>query len=167
MKFDEWNKLRGKLNHDWLQNRYLTFLKAWILSCSDTARCSSENMEEISDQLGQWLQKRDLFVALIRNTENALSPRQLFESRPLCDMADDKKEWLGNLVHNLFISRTSIRHKIELLESMLLEVDKSVDLAVQAFGKGDNNYKLGENLNQSAMKLSRAITDLPRSIQVI
>jgi hypothetical protein len=75
MKNSDWNDLLAKLHHDWLQNRYLTFLKSWR-DCLDDVEACGANREDVLEQLLQWESKRGAFSDLIGNAAEALSPRQ-------------------------------------------------------------------------------------------
>ncbi len=167
MKYEEWNNLRARLHHDWLQNRYLTFLKSWKECFVDIKACNS-NTEDILEQLLQWKKKRDAFQTLINECETALSPRQLLYDPPLNSMSEENKEWLGEVIHALYCARTGIKDKILRLHSMLNEVDKCVDTAVKKL-QGENGIKnfTGEMLILAFSNFSKEISELPHEIQVV
>ena len=128
MKNEEWNNLRAKLHHDWLQNRYLTFLESWKDCFDDVEKCGSER-NDVLEQLLQWKNKKENFQILINECEEALSPQQLLNEPPLNTMSDDNKEGLGEVIHALFCERTGIKDKTVDLQRRIDEVDEIVKIA--------------------------------------
>lgn len=167
MKNTNWNNLRAKLHHDWLQNRYLTFLKS-RRDCFDNTDACIEDREEVFEQLLQWRDKRELLESFINNTEDALSPRQLLYEPPLDRMSDENKEWLGEVIHALYLTRTGIRNKVVELDAMLVELDGIVEMAEQGL-KGERTSKKssGDKIVSAFTQLSRKISELPHTIQVV
>ena len=167
MKNSSWNNLRAKLHHDWLQSRYLTFLKSWKECFDDVERCHPDR-EDVLEQLLQWRSKRDGFITLINSAEEALSPKQLLYEPPFDRMSEENKEWLGEVIHALYCSRTGIRDKIAILNSMIAEIDKIVDEVshMLKIGKSDGQAN-GERIISVFVDFSRKINELPHEIQVI
>lgn len=167
MKNSDWNNLRARLHHDWLQNRYLTFLKSWK-KCFDDIKACNSNTKDILEQLLQWKKKREAFQTLINECETALSPRQLLYEPPLDRMSEENKEWLGEVIHALYCARTGIADTVVRLQSMLYEVDKCVDTAAKRL-RGENGIKdfTGEMLILAFSNFSKEISELPHEIQVV
>ena len=168
MKNDEWNNLRAKLHHDWLQNRYLTFLKSWK-ECFDNPAVCREDKEDVLDQLLQWKSKRDLFRDFLDCAEEALSPRQLLYKPPLEIMSEENKEWLGEVIHALFCSRTHIKDKVLQLQTAMNEIDSVIDNISYTLKKGEKTSEnnSGERVITLFVNFSRAISQLPHEIQVV
>ena len=167
MKNEEWNNLRARLHHDWLQNRYLTYLKSWK-ECFDDIKACDSNTEDILEQLLQWKKKKEAFQTFINECETALSPRQLLYEPPLDKMSEEDKEWLGEVIHALYCARTGIADKVVRLQSMLHEVDKCVDIAAEKL-QGENGIKdfTDEMLILAFSNFSKAISELRHEIQVV
>ena len=158
MRFQELARLRGQLNHDWLQNRYLTFL---------AARCGSGERYEWTagydrERVLEWKSKVDEFRRLSEGLEEALSPCQLLEEPPLCHLAQEHKEWLGPLVHELYCTRVQIRKRVTVLNARIEAVDNLVGL-IASDGRTEVT---AEQLYGACRELSAAISDLPNRIQI-
>jgi len=167
MKNIEWNNLRAKLHHDWLQNRYLTFLKSWK-ECFDDIDACGPDKEDVLEQLLQWNEKRDAFKRLIDNAEEALSPRQLLTEPPLDRMSGENKEWLADVIQVLYLARTNIKNKVLELELKIDEIDKIVDTIAHVLkGEMESNDSRGERVISAFTDFSKEISELPHEIQVV
>ena len=167
MKNNEWNNLRAKLHHDWLQNRYLTFLKSWK-DCFDDVEACGQEREDVLEQLLQWENKRDAFKRFIDNSEEALSPKQLLYEPPLNRMTEENKEWLGEVIHALFLARTGIKNKASEFRVKMDEIDKIVDTIARALRvEAESADSTGEKIISTFIEFSGEISDLPHEIQVV
>ncbi len=167
MKNNEWNNLRAKLHHDWLQNRYLTFLKSWKNCFNNIDACGADR-DDVLEQLLQWESKRDTFTRLIDNSEEALSPRQLLAEPPLDRMSEENKEWLGEVIHALFCARTGIENKVLELKLKIDEIDKIVDsIAHTLKGERESEKSTGDRIILIFSNFSKEISELPHEIQVV
>jgi len=166
MKNSEWNNLRAKLHHDWLQNRFLTFLTSWKDCFNGSEDCKNER-HDILEQLLKWKDRKKDFKKLIDNIEEALSPRQYVYEYPLNTMADEDKEWLGEVVHVLYCNRTDIKNKTTSLQSLLEEVDRYIDITAQVLkGEKKAGKSQGDKIILLVSEFSRSISELPHEIQL-
>lgn len=167
MKNANWNNHRTKLHHDWLQNRYLTFLKSWKEYFEDAEACEV-NRNEVLEQLLQWKGKRDAFASIFKNVEEALSPRQLLYEPPLNLMSEENKEWLGEVIHALYCARTGIKERVAILISMVPEIDKVVDEVARNLETGEAKIpSAGKRIISLFTEFSKNISELPHEIQVV
>lgn len=167
MKYTEWNNLRSRLHHDWLQNRYLTFLKSWKECFDNVEKCGADR-DDVLEQLLQWKKKREAFQTFFNECETALSPCQLLNEPPLNKMSDDNKEWLGEVIHALYCVRTGIREKIQSLQRDIDKVDEIVTAAEKRL-KGEDEAKevMGDKIISAFVDFSKEISALPHEIQVV
>jgi hypothetical protein len=167
MKNDEWNNLRARLHHDWLQNRYLTFLKSWKVCFDDVDKCGL-NKNDVLEQLLQWKNKKEMFQILINECEDVLSPQQLLNVPPLDTMSDENKEWLGEVIHALFCERTGIKDKTVNLQRKIDDIDKIVKIVERSL-RGENETKgaIGDEIISTFVNFSKEISGLPHEIQVV
>lgn len=159
MKYEEWAKLRSKLNHDWLQNRYLTFLKA-NLEFFDNSN-SSGDVDEILEQLLEWEKKFPILLRFIDGTESALEPKQYLESSPLSKLTEVDCEWLGSIVNSLY-NHTQIQAKVYEIKEIAYEVDRFVKIVASDLQEGGRSpsMNLVEALLSTALLLSQKISSL-------
>jgi hypothetical protein len=100
-----WQKRRSALNHDWLKNQYLPAL----------AKCLNVMAGEIDDEgflqsfffsvLPVWETQQEEITRLLQSFENEMSPRVLLRRRQFAIFQSETKSWLGELVHQLWLSR--------------------------------------------------------------
>lgn len=167
MKNAEWNNLRARLHHDWLQNRYLTFLKSWKECFDDVDKCGS-NKNDVLVQLLQWSSKKESFQKLINECEDALSPQQLLHEPPLDSMSDENKEWLGEVIHALFCIRTGIKDKTINLQREIDDIDGIVKIVEQRLrGENETKSSIGDKIISKFVNFSKEISELPHEIQVV
>ena len=114
MNYKEWSNLRKELHHDWLQNRYMTFLKSWK-DCFDDVNSCDDNTEEVLEQLLQWDENKEALKLLLDNVEDALSPRQLLYEPPFDGMPDSNKKWLGDVIHALYCERIGVKERVDVM----------------------------------------------------
>ncbi|MFQ5686044.1 MAG: hypothetical protein ACE5GV_05230 [Candidatus Scalindua sp.] len=167
MKNAEWNNLRARLHHDWLQNRYMTFLESWKDCFDDAEKCGS-NKNDVLEQLLQWKNKKDAFQILINECEDALSPQQLLNEPPLDSMSDENKKWLGEVIHALFCIRTGIKDKTVDLQRSIDEVDEIVNTVERGLRSGNETKEaMGDEIISTFVNFSKKISELPHEIQVV
>ena len=135
----DWQRLRSRLNHDWLKNVYLKRLDS-IISQIESRDSSNENLiPQIDDALCQWRKHHEELDRLLLMAENRLSPRTFFEIEPLSQISPEHKAWLEPFTHGLWLFRSKIKEKIDNAQIILGEADKW-------------QAKLGKNKNLSLME---------------
>lgn len=163
MKNAEWNTLCSELHHDWMQ-KYLTFLSARRDALDKMALGDIEWRKDIKEQMLEWNEKKELFGKLLSSCEDALSPRQLLYEPPLSSMSSEEKEWLGEVIHGLYIKRTRIRETVSNLQKSFDEADKAFENLVQnRSGESSPAKFFLDKITEFSKKLSK----LPRGIQVV
>jgi len=147
-----------QLNHDFLKNRYLTFVFARqeIINKLD-------NNEEILKRLLEWRDNKNAFSDLLNSAERAFSPLLLLAQSPLSSLPEEDKEWIGLFIHELYCARTGIREKIAILKEKIFKVDNLVTEIVDGGGRQD----AGKRLYQACQELSNGISALPSEIMVL
>ncbi len=106
----DWNNLRAKLHHDWLQ-KYFTLFDARAEEVHESIKGKRAVRADIFKQFAVWQTKEDDFKVLIEDTVDALSPKQLLDGHPLNHMSGENKTWLGELIHALYLERAEfLRH---------------------------------------------------------
>lgn len=173
MKYIVWEKKRAKLHHDWLKNSYMMFLNARAESLDDAVKSCSAIREDVVEQFFEFKYRTIDLENLIDETVTSLSPAQLVEEYPLCNMDGDNKKWLAEVIHTLYCKRTGIEKKVEEIKFKLLSIKDLYNLLVLIVnGKsGGLLEKAGEKpfikLRFEIQELSMMITSLPHEVQIV
>lgn len=160
----EWNGERSRLgSHGRLQS-YKTLLSARQVMLDNHVKRNVELREDIKRQFMAWLDILPLYTALIENSETALSPRQLLSEPPLNTMHVGDQEWLGVVIHALFLGRTSILQQALSIKSLLGQANSAFNEIHERSSSRESptNYFL-----ETIKALDAAITALPNNIQVV
>ena len=107
-----WQKRRSEFNHDWLKNRYLPALAKWINILDDRVDDPEFQRRFPKTILNQWREYGPQARLLAETFETDMSPRILLESCPLSDLPLATREWLGQTIHALWLSRYPVRQWI-------------------------------------------------------
>ena len=101
----EWERKRGRLNHDWLQNQFLMHLDglAQLLDSSDD---DEEFIEElVGSILPKWQGHFSEICELVDSFGDEMSPRTLFHEVPLACCEAESHSWMAELVQVLWRGR--------------------------------------------------------------
>lgn len=108
-----WQKRRSEFNHDWMKNKYIQALRDWRRLLNDEQEDKELEEKFIADVLPQWESYVDEALALPRDFEIEMSPKVLFNEPPLSGCDEDTKNWLGEVIHNLWLVRYAIKQLID------------------------------------------------------
>ena len=128
-----WQKRRSEFNHDWMKNKYIPKLGAWVNLLD--GRIEDKDLEKfyVSSILPDWESHKNEALALSNDFETEMSPRVLFNELPLVNCDDETKQWLGDLIHYLWLIRYSVNQLIS-------------DASESAKNTNDAYYKLQDAL---------------------
>jgi hypothetical protein len=162
----EWKHLRSKLHHDWLQNKYITFLRAEIAILNHPDHTGGAG-KDILLQLHGWERKKGALLKFINNTSDSLSPKQLLTVPPLNKLNENDRQWLADIVHQIYLERSDIERQVNKLRDLYLEIDAVVtDLTDMLTGKRTVTPGLGSILLDKVVIFSTEISALPYDIQL-
>ncbi|MCY3740525.1 MAG: hypothetical protein OXH00_05850 [Candidatus Poribacteria bacterium] len=120
----EWQIRRNKFNHDWLKNKFLNSFNDFV----EQLQKPNPNIVRVSEFLVEdfhaWKSRRQDAQWIVQSFEDSMSPRQLLDCSPLNRCDDDTREWLGRLVHGLWLSRYPVKKKSQESQNALVTVNK-------------------------------------------
>lgn len=130
--------------------------------------------EFLGDDLPQWMERRRQAENLLDRFEIEMSPRQLLQQPPLDRISYDTQEWLGPLVHALWLARHRVQTLLSRARLCLVSVDSAYsDLSngVRKTRTGDLPYLLARlaafrGFREKLLSLSEALTAFPHRIMV-
>lgn len=171
MKNNEWNNLRAKLHHDWLQ-KYFTLFDARADEMDVSIKGKRAVRSDIFKQFAVWQAKEQDFKVLVEETVDALSPKQLLDEYPLNRMSEENKAWLGELIHALYLERTKIKDKISELNVKFASISETHPILMRLL-KGENDElrkRAGEQpikrFYEDLKEFSRMLSLLPHGVLV-
>ena len=116
-----WQIRRSEFNHDWLSNKYLNSLGAFLRRVAQHDADVERLHEFIKEDLPQWHGNRPVAVGLVQSFETEMSPRSLLRRAPLACLDEGTKEWLGPLVHELWLARLRV---MQLAADALMSIER-------------------------------------------
>lgn len=146
-----WQKRRSEFNHDWLKNKYIPKLGAWVNLLDERIEDVDLEKSYVTSILPDWESHKNEAIALPLDFEADMSPKTLFNEPPLSNCDDDTKQWLGELIHHLWL----IRYSVDKLISDALESAKETN---DSYGKLQSALKGCTNTSSvKALKPFRAL----------
>ena len=126
--------------------------------------------EFLFEDFPAWESRRQDAQWIVESFEDGMSPRRLLSCAPLngCDV--ETRAWLGDLVHELWLSRYPVKEKVKESQEALIEVNKMYEkLASQL----EQSMPIGLTklislhpqfceLKANYEVLSKTLSDLPR-----
>jgi len=171
-----WQKRRGDINHNWLKNRYLPALKSWLNLLDDKIINPELENNFLITKFPQWQLHSKEVSNLAKDFESQMSPKILFDTPPLSNCDEDTKQWLGDLVHKLWLARYPVKTWIR---DVLYWGDKTDDL-YQELQKKLNEIQGDKTLDKlrplrtdfeefinNCQSLATAIEKFPSEVKVI
>ena len=106
-----WQKRRSEFNHDWLKNRYIPALAKWLNLLDDLIEDAPAEAGFVASVLPQWEGRSQEGLALAHDFVTAMSPAGLLDCIECLRRRTDK-EWLRQLIHQLWLARYPIHEWI-------------------------------------------------------
>ena len=107
-----WQNRRSAFNHDWLKNKYLNRLSAFI----DRLKISNSDLSRLyrflEDDFPEWKKQQSEIENLLKTFEVEMSPKSLFKKEPLNHCDNETNSWLGQLIHALWLARYPVKEWI-------------------------------------------------------
>ncbi len=170
----EWHQRRSKFNHDWLKNRYLNNLGG-IIAMLENGKSNTAHLNRfLKKDWPQWGSHTKEAKWLINSLEREMSPSVLFEREPLKRLRDDTKSWLRELLHQLWLTRYSIKEKTSTAGTLFLKVDKlykNINHQLKEIDKlPENLKKMLPDFNafrEACLAFSKSISSFPSEVLVV
>jgi hypothetical protein len=176
VKGGEWQVRRREFNHDWLKNRFIVALNSWLRLLDGAIEDSILENSFLAEVLPQWEARRSEASDLIREFEKEMSPRTLLAEPPLSRCDGQTKQWLGELIHGLWLVRVAAKELTASAESCVAAADAAyaeLTQAVKIRPKGEllpamkPHRHLFERFRDACQKLGAAMSEFPHEIKVV
>ncbi|MDW7761979.1 MAG: hypothetical protein SCM96_15240 [Acidobacteriota bacterium] len=171
----DWQRQRVNLNHSWLKNEFICHLEAFLQRNEQDAQDMRKMQEFINQDWPKWKANILEIKNLIDTAEEYLSPRRLFSEPPLKNCQVQTKEWLIDLIHKLWLFRTSTAEIIEESRAAFfssLHLFKNTNAAIEEniILSRENSQLLKqmfEKLLNDVRRLSTCLAAMPHKIKVV
>jgi hypothetical protein len=121
----KWQKRRAEFNHDWLKNVYLIRMDEFLNLLDDKIEDSDLERRFVPEVLKSWEDHASEAGSLTRDFEAHMSPRTFFDCLPLSRCDYSRKEWLGELIHQLWLARYPVKEWIENASMCAKDVERA------------------------------------------
>jgi hypothetical protein len=121
----DWQRRRGRLNHDWLKNQFLTALSHLENIGRDLVEDPEFPLRFHRDILPQWQERRKEILDLGLRFEEEMSPRVLFRCEPLSLIPGMQEDWMIQLIHALWWVRVRPDRLLSALYNALENCDRA------------------------------------------
>ena len=126
-----WQNRRSAFNHDWLKNKYLNRLSAFIerlkIYNSDLPRL----YRFLEDDFPEWKKQRSEIQNLLKTFEVEMSPKSIFKKAPLNRCDNETIIWLDQLIHALWLARYPVKEWIHAAQNAFRNVNNQYNNIVK------------------------------------
>jgi hypothetical protein len=166
-----WQRQRAALNHDWLKNRFLTTLDSATNVLRGRVRGEAYLSYLLADVLMDWDSRRQEIAELVRGFEDGMSPRLLLEAEPLVRADQETRRVCGAVVHQLWLTRYSVREMVKSALCALDQADSTCDSLRAILAEEKNSRSaLGAifaKFSQDCRELAKSIEAFPHAIHSV
>ena len=169
----EWERLRGRFNHDWLRNRFLLTVGSFLSSVSGEGYSVKEALEPLMDAMAQWPERRDRLSGILRDFEGTLSPATLLDSPPLDRLDETVRKWLRPLIHSLWWKGRGNETRLNGVEEARKQADEKYEhlmaslIAAHAERDIEGLERTAKEMYAEFRRLAEAIHRLPSKVEVV
>lgn len=168
----EWERKRSAFNHDWMKNIYLRNLMG-ALDRLQLAPDSPIIIDYLDSDFSAWEHNRDKVCWLSKNLSESLSPKRLFESRPLSLVSADTRAWLPDAVHHIWLAKYNVKEAVSRLNILIDTVDEQYKNIKKILDNNEGKIKREvlkyclETYQTACRDLSNNLSSLPKTIRTV
>jgi len=167
-----WQQRRSQFNHDWLKNEFLNNLDGFIVMLQYEKPCDEHLATFIENDFLSWQQHFEEGKTVIDSFETEMTPATLLNKRPLSSADPSTREWMGWLVHNLWLCRYEVKENISDLSDLYEKAGnlyKTIKTRLDETGKSPEELKklLPEfrDFRQICFEFSKKLSTLPSEVK--
>ncbi len=158
---EQWSRNRSAISHDWLSAKHFIGRVSRLLRAVEGSVEGSESeLSQIQKLRSEWFQGRHAIEDLINGLELAMSPNAALDRYPLRLLPNERREWIGKLIHRLWLRRC---HVFELMVEARVQL-KAADDEFSGILATTNNLSIGSESERdlSASRLSALLATMHR-----
>jgi hypothetical protein len=169
---EDWQTRRSALNHDWLRNRFLNRLNAFIMRLQSEVRNDDAIGRFLTADLKEWPDKATSLRWLLDSFETQMSPAALANEPPLCRLDAGIRRWLAEVAHLAWLARLPVTLWIQTASA---ELDEAQGLYTRLCARGEDandtesRPRLAAEFQEfetQCRRLSEALSGFPSKIVV-
>lgn len=171
-----WQKHRSAFNHDWLKNQFMPALSKFLNILDGKIEDPDFERSFITSTLTKWELHREEALFIAKGFEDGMSPKHLFNYLPLSRCSTQTRQWLGELLHALWLTRYPIKSWIAETHQAVEDTDTSYRLLMKEL-KGDLDSQSAQALKpynelfirfrEQCQHLARTMEKFPREVKVM
>jgi hypothetical protein len=170
-----WHKRRSEFNHDWLKNRYMPALAKFLNLLDDKVEDEDFERAFVSSIFPEWEAHQEEVMCILRDFESEMSPKTLFCQPPLSKCDEQTKQWLGDLVHSLWLAKYPIKQWIEKAIMAANRVDMTYHHTVKTLESCTDTqsaqtlrrfYSMFDGYRRDCQELAIAIEKFPSEVKI-
>ncbi len=104
-----WRERHGAFNHNWLTKQFMPALAKFMNLLDDRIEDREFERAFVPSVLPEWESHYEEALALAQDFELEMSPRKLCEHLLLSRGGEPTQQWMGDLVHSLWLTRYPVR----------------------------------------------------------
>lgn len=167
------SRQRFYLNHDWLKNRYLNSLRAFVARLQ--VRADPQRLQVfLREDLVTWETHREALAKLIAALPGQMSPALLFRQSPLSRRVA-LSAWLEAALVDLWKCRREIDALAEEMQAGFREADRQYQRLQQQLAAGGRDAVAGlpamrrqfESFLTTCNRLSETLSRFPREVDIV
>ncbi|RJP49276.1 MAG: hypothetical protein C4586_07660 [Anaerolineaceae bacterium] len=156
-----WQQRRSEFNHDWLKNRFLNRLNAFIERLQTPSPDAQRLARFVAEDLPEWKSHEPEARWLIESVEQEMSPRCFFDYSPLSKCSEQTKSWLPDVVHEIWAKQYSVQSLQTEARKLLLKVNQQYELLKRELSQQGKRGAAGlMSLRPQFFALSQACAEL-------
>lgn len=169
-----WVRRRTEFNHDWLKNNFIPALARFLNILDDEIRDPNFQQYFLAQELPEWRYQYENAQMLLTDVELMMSPKCLFDGRPLSNVDSDTILWLPDVIHELWLTRCHIKENLTMIREALARANETFSLLCKKFGmieeKAEAKRELRNQLysfNLQCQSLGSLLSLLPSYMKVV
>lgn len=148
----DWNERRAKLSHDLVKNRIIpaTFRMLNIVG----GQIEADPIETFDTSITiVWTESNPSLRSLFETAESELSPRNYFLVEPLIHCPLSTKEWLPDLIHELWLERHDVRGWSNTGSQLAADVEAAIHVAADLLKAGRDSPRPQQSVINAMLRL--------------
>lgn len=162
----DWNERRAKLSHDLVKNRLIPATSRMLNIVSGQIEADPIETFDTSITI-VWTESNPSLRCLFETAESELSPRNYFLVEPLINCPPSTKEWLPDLIHELWLERHDVRRWSNVGSQLAADVEAAVHDAAELLQMGRDSPIPQQSVVNAILRLQETSIGLSTHLSLV